>query len=181
MGSFVEGTAKMESLADLKGVLKETLEARGSLGQIKARIRAEIFAALDDEGVPKPKLSNENLIINELIREYLEYNGYRHTQSVFLAESGQPAEPPFHRQFVAKELRVEEDPRYSHVPLLYGIVSSLQQARVEAAPLAQEDEQYDRKPGQQGETSPSLPSNKSTKDRNDGLRASQPSPVFIQK
>jgi hypothetical protein len=34
--------------------------------------------------VPKPKLSNENLIINELIREYFEYNGYRHALSVFL-------------------------------------------------------------------------------------------------
>jgi hypothetical protein len=30
-------------------VLKDTLAARGSLDQIKARIRAEIFAALDDQ------------------------------------------------------------------------------------------------------------------------------------
>ena len=54
-------------------VLKDTLENRGVLGQVKARIRAEIFAALDDNSLPPPKLSNENLIINELIREYLEY------------------------------------------------------------------------------------------------------------
>jgi len=89
-------------------VLKDTLQARGSLDQIRARVRSEIFAALDDQvgvpicptvrrytkthrpsceaeqTVPKPKLSNENLIINELIREYLEYNGYRHALSVFL-------------------------------------------------------------------------------------------------
>ncbi|KAF1772163.1 G-protein beta WD-40 repeat [Phytophthora cactorum] len=69
------------TLSDLKEVLKDTLAARGSLDQIKARIRAEIFAALDDQDVPKPKLSNENLIINELIREYFEYNGYRHALS----------------------------------------------------------------------------------------------------
>ncbi|RHX98426.1 hypothetical protein DYB36_007738 [Aphanomyces astaci] len=69
--------------------LKDTLEARGSMGQIRARIRAEIFQALD-EGAPKAKLSNENLIINELIREYMEYNGYRHALSVFVPESGQP-------------------------------------------------------------------------------------------
>jgi lisH domain-containing protein FOPNL len=30
-------------------VLKETLENRGVLGQIKARIRAEVFNALDDQ------------------------------------------------------------------------------------------------------------------------------------
>ncbi|KAF1334834.1 Lish domain-containing protein fopnl, partial [Globisporangium splendens] len=92
------------NLSDLKDVLKDTLEARGSLNQIKARIRAEIFAALDDQDVPKPKLSNENLIINELVREYLEYNGYRHALSVFLPESGQPTEKPFHRGFLAAEL-----------------------------------------------------------------------------
>ncbi|OWZ18739.1 hypothetical protein PHMEG_0007127 [Phytophthora megakarya] len=110
-------------------VLKETLAARGSLDQIKARIRAEIFAALDDHDVPKPKLSNENLIINELIREYFEYNGYRHALSVFLPESGQPAEKPFDRQFLSSELNVVEDPRFTHVPLLYSIVASLQQSR----------------------------------------------------
>ncbi|POM70196.1 Hypothetical protein PHPALM_13401 [Phytophthora palmivora] len=110
-------------------VLKDTLAARGSLDQIKARIRAEIFAALDDQDVPKPKLSNENLIINELIREYLEYNGYRHALSVFLPESGQPVEKPFDRQFLSSELNVTEDPRFTHVPLLYSIVASLQQNR----------------------------------------------------
>ncbi|KAJ0408674.1 hypothetical protein ATCC90586_007700 [Pythium insidiosum] len=122
------GALPAHSLDDLKTVLKDTLEARGSLGQIKARIRAEIFSALDDHTVPKPKLSNENLIINELIREYLEYNGYRHAHSVFLAESGQPVNPPFHRDFLAKELHVREDQRFSHVPMLYGIVNSLQRS-----------------------------------------------------
>merc|ERR1740130_1821613 len=32
------------------------------------------------------------MMMNELIREYLEFNQYRHTLSVFLSESGQPAE-----------------------------------------------------------------------------------------
>lgn len=44
----------------------------------------ELILGYDGQEVPKPKLSNENLIVNELIREYLEYNGYRHTLSVFL-------------------------------------------------------------------------------------------------
>ena len=34
---------------------------------------------------PKPKLSNSNLVINELIRDYLAFNGYRHTLSVLLS------------------------------------------------------------------------------------------------
>ena len=31
----------------------------------------------------KPQLSDENLMINELIREYLQFNGYNYTRSVF--------------------------------------------------------------------------------------------------
>lgn len=69
-------------------VLKDTLEKRGALGEIKARIRAEIFNALDDQSEPRPPLSHENLLINELIREYLEYNKYKYTASVLIAGIG---------------------------------------------------------------------------------------------
>ncbi|NXQ50903.1 FOPNL protein, partial [Catharus fuscescens] len=102
-------------------VLKDTLEKRGALAQIKARIRAEVFNALDDQSEPRPTLSRENLLINELIREYLEYNKYKYTASVLTAESGQP-EVPLDRQFLAKELNVVEDASGKSVPLLYGIL-----------------------------------------------------------
>ncbi|NXM90531.1 FOPNL protein, partial [Oenanthe oenanthe] len=103
-------------------VLKDTLEKRGALGQIKARIRAEVFNALDERSEPRPALSRENLLINELVREYLEYNKYRYTASVLTAESGQP-EVPLDRQFLAKELNIIEDASGKSVPLLYGILS----------------------------------------------------------
>ncbi|CAM5143372.1 unnamed protein product [Eretmochelys imbricata] len=103
-------------------VLKDTLEKRGALGQIKARIRAEVFNALDDQSEPRPPLSHENLLINELIREYLEYNKYKYTASVLTAESGQP-EVPLDRQFLVHELNIMEDPNRRSVPLLYGIIA----------------------------------------------------------
>nr|XP_009934629.1 PREDICTED: lisH domain-containing protein FOPNL [Opisthocomus hoazin] len=103
-------------------VLKDTLEKRGALGEIKARIRAEVFNALEDRSEPRPPLSHENLLINELIREYLEYNKYKYTSSVLTAESGQP-EVPLDRQFLAKELNIVEDANGKSVPLLYGIIS----------------------------------------------------------
>ena len=65
--------------------MKETLENRGVLNQIKARIRAEVFNALDDHTEPPPSLSNENMLINELIREYLQFNNYKYTASVLQA------------------------------------------------------------------------------------------------
>jgi lisH domain-containing protein FOPNL len=98
----------MASLEDLKSALKITLENKGVLQQVKAQIRAEIFNSLDEQvhvrlGVPsctwtrdcrcstcecqeteKPQLSSENILINELIREYLEYNHHFHTVAVLL-------------------------------------------------------------------------------------------------
>lgn len=65
--------------------LKETLEARGVLTQLRARIRAEVFRALDDPSEPRPSPSKETLLINELIREYLKFHKYHHTESVLIA------------------------------------------------------------------------------------------------
>ncbi|NXY09208.1 FOPNL protein, partial [Pteruthius melanotis] len=103
-------------------VVKDTLERRGALGQVRARIRAEVFRALEERSEPRPALPRHNLLINELIREYLQYNQYRYTASVLTAESGQP-EVPLDRQFLAKELNVVEDASGKSVPLLYGILS----------------------------------------------------------
>ena len=61
--------------------MKDTLESQGTLNQIKAQIRAEVFKALDEPG-GRPQLSAENAIINELIREYLLFNQYKYTASV---------------------------------------------------------------------------------------------------
>ncbi|XP_033887651.2 centrosomal protein 20-like [Acipenser ruthenus] len=112
----------MATIAELKSALKETLQSRGVLGQLKARIRAEVFNALDDQSESRPALSHENLLINELIREYLEFNKYRYTGSVLTAESGQPV-VPLDRQFMANELNVVEDPSSKSVPLLYGMLA----------------------------------------------------------
>ncbi|KAK2815729.1 hypothetical protein Q5P01_026196 [Channa striata] len=112
----------MATITELKCAVRETLESRGVLGQLRARIRAEVFGALDDQREPRPTLSHENLLINELIREYLDFNQYRYTASVLTAESGQP-EAPLDRQFLASELKVAEDASSKSVPLLYGLVS----------------------------------------------------------
>ncbi|KAM9179399.1 centrosomal protein 20 isoform 2-T2 [Mergus octosetaceus] len=118
-GGFTVGA--MATVVELKQALKEALEKRGVLGQIRANIRAEVFHALDDQSEPRPPLSRENLVINELVREYLEYNKYKYTASVLTA-AGQP-EVPLDRQFLVKELNIAEDANAKSVPLLYGIIS----------------------------------------------------------
>ena len=112
----------MASIDDLKNVLKETLDNRGALNQIRARIRAEVFSALDDQTDMKPVLSNENMLINELIREYLEFNKYKYSSTVLTAESGQPKDP-IDREFLSSELGIRESRKSKQLPILYGLVS----------------------------------------------------------
>ena len=119
----------MASLEDLKNVLRETLEQKGVLNEVKSKIRAEIFTALDSENAGKPALSNENMIINEMIREYLEYNKYYNAASVMVTETGQPHEPPFDRQYLQKKFGISAqkggNKRGEQLPLLYDIIFGL--------------------------------------------------------
>ncbi|XP_062852554.1 lisH domain-containing protein FOPNL [Trichomycterus rosablanca] len=114
----------MATVRDLQSALKESLEARGVLAQLRARMRAEVFSILDDdrEGERRPAPPRETLLINELIREYLQFNKYRYTQSVLISEAGQP-DVPLDRQFIANELNIVEEPSSQTLPLLYGLVS----------------------------------------------------------
>ena len=112
----------MAKVEDLKAVLKETLENRGVLNQVRARIRAEVFKALDEDTEERPTLSNENFLINELIREYLDFNKYNYTKSVLTVECGQPSEK-VDRRFLLQELNMEEKQESVKMPLLYGILS----------------------------------------------------------
>ena len=128
----------MASIEDLKNVLRETLEQKGALQKIKAEIRAEIFTAMDaDNTKGKPQAPPENVLINEMIREYLEFNGYYNSASVFITESGQPVDPPFDRNYIERKLQIQSNVAASasvqsqmtkgqQVPLLYEITNGLQ-------------------------------------------------------
>ena len=115
----------MTTVEELKNALKETLEQKGVLNEIRAKMRQSIFEAIESDNNPKPQLSNENLIINALIKEYLDYNSYLHTSSVFQAESGQPKDI-WDRNFIANELNIVETNQSQKVPLLYSIIFGLQ-------------------------------------------------------
>lgn len=64
-------------------VLREALENKGVVNEVKSKLRAEVFKILEDNSYEKPRVSQENLLINELIREYMEFNHYKYSKSVF--------------------------------------------------------------------------------------------------
>ena len=121
----------MTSVEELKNALKETLEQKGVLNQIRAIMRQSIFEAIESDDKPQQTLSNDNLIINELIKEYLNYNNYLHSLSVFQAETGQPKNK-LDRDFIAKELNIIETNSSKQLPLLYTILFGLKREDNEA-------------------------------------------------
>ena len=115
----------MTSIEELKNALKETLEQKGVLNQIRGIMRQSIFEAIQSDDNPQKNLSNDDLIINELIKEYLSYNNYLHSLSVFQAETGQPKNK-LNREFIAHELNIIESNSSRQLPLLYTILFGIQ-------------------------------------------------------
>ena len=91
----------MATINEMKEVLKEHLEQNGTLNEVRAKMRSEIFNTLNNKKKSAGTPSNNNLIVNELIREYLAFNNYNYSNSVFVPETGQPGQP-LDREFVAK-------------------------------------------------------------------------------
>jgi len=77
------------TLSELKDVLRLTLEDSGYLAKLRASVRAEVFSCLDDnDGKPTAaEVPLENVLINELFREYLEWNNFKNTLSVLCVET----------------------------------------------------------------------------------------------
>ena len=93
--------------ANINEAVVEAMKDTGRFGKLSAEIRAEVFHLLTKEmehtrSVP---LCRENLVINELIREYLTFNGLANTLSVFVREAGQPMDP-MNREFLAHNLQI---------------------------------------------------------------------------
>ncbi|KAF4738608.1 hypothetical protein FOZ63_012901 [Perkinsus olseni] len=105
-----------DSLKELREALETALESRGTMGKVRAQLRAEIFNTLNDtegrDNIPAPP--RENVIINELIREYFEFNGYHHSLSTFTAGKS--------RDVLQQEIGVHPTLAEGPMPLMYKLV-----------------------------------------------------------
>ena len=92
----------------LTAAVKETLRRTGALDDVRAQLRSTIFRCMNESlppaatdrhsdsthstSIPGP-LPIENVLTNEMIAEYLSFNGYEHTLSVFAAETSSGQSP----------------------------------------------------------------------------------------
>ena len=123
------------TIGDLNDAVVASLKESGKLGQITAQIRAEVYKILaeDEKNRDKIPLCKENFIINELIREYMQFNGYTNSLSVFLHETGQPEEP-MNRDFLAHSLEVVP---HKQIPILYTLTTPQSKTQSDERPKQQ--------------------------------------------
>ena len=117
----------MES--EFAGVVEKALKDKGVLEQLSCQVRAEILQILKSPLVVRQeKLEIEenstNFIINELIKEYLDYNELKHSADILSVESGQPLKR-VSRIDLEKTLKIHTGPNAKQVPLLYSIIANL--------------------------------------------------------
>lgn len=117
----------MSSQESLKAAMRESLEANGTISHVKAELRAAIVERLTDvttngddgRALGNPPVPPENMIINELIKEYLTFNGLEHTLAIFQLE-GRVPDSQVPRRVLASELNMAAAP--ASVPLLYAVL-----------------------------------------------------------
>lgn len=120
---------------DFYEAVVEALKQRGVFDKLTCEVRAEILQVLKDpminnsdlkveEEKTKNQGSANNFVINELIKEYLDYNGYSHTADVLSVESGHPKKRA-NRVDLENVLSVHTGPHAKQVPLLYAMLANL--------------------------------------------------------
>lgn len=109
------------------------------------------------QSLPKPRPPPDTLLVNDLIRDYLSFTGYKHALAAFNADTGFVEDQYEHaaavrdngggvasvsrsahsenvtglpRRFLAEEVDVPDTPTSRSVPLLYSMVSTARAARL---------------------------------------------------
>ncbi|CAH1647249.1 unnamed protein product [Spodoptera littoralis] len=119
---------KAISEKELLTAIKDLLKKNGYLNKINAEVRAQVTELLQrrqtagaDTAPPTP--TEEVLLVNELVREYLEWNGYLYTASVLVSEAAMPKDKRS-RADLCTEVGVRDDEKSSALPLLSNIVAA---------------------------------------------------------
>lgn len=64
--------------------VKESLNKDGKLGKFKAELRSAVMSVLNrSPNNPPPQIPDETKLVNDLIREYLSWNGYLYAEQIF--------------------------------------------------------------------------------------------------
>ncbi len=115
---------------EMQRALRDVLETNGTIAPVKAQLRAAVFDALTASQQRGSSTGNsplhavphspETLLLNELILEYLEFQGYQHTAAVFSKES-RASSMRLPRSMLVEQARLPGAP--AEVPVIFAMLS----------------------------------------------------------
>lgn len=121
--------------SELYEAVIDSLREKGVLDKLSNEVRAEILSILknpnakrEEEEDKKNLIGGDNFVINQLFKEYLDWNGFANTADVLSAESGQPKSRS-DRVDLEKSVGLECGPNSRKVPLIYSILGFLRNNR----------------------------------------------------
>ena len=118
----------------LVAALKETLNRSGTYEDVRAQLRASVLLKMNEslpvsKGQPQTnKQPIENVLINELIAEYLSFNGYHSTLCVFSTESKTEKSSVLGREFIRAELGLNNTDT-NPLAMMYEVIEGMKSSR----------------------------------------------------
>lgn len=118
---------EINSSEDMISAIKEVLRRRGTLAELKSRIRAEVYNAMEDKTVKMPEQSRDIYLASQLVKDFLTYMQLDATLTVFRDEMvlDENGNSPIVREFVGKELGFNTKESDEDVPLLLLLINHL--------------------------------------------------------
>ncbi|XP_043263539.1 centrosomal protein 20 [Colletes gigas] len=118
----------MATEKDLINAVRESLKVDGELGRIKAAMCTQVIKLLDNSNkgntVKLPKPSQDIMLLNELVREYLDWMEYKYSSTVFTSECNL-SKQPLNKALLAQSLGVQESDNSKDLPLLCSILETI--------------------------------------------------------
>jgi len=122
---------------DLRRAVLSVLEDRGVLDKLRAVTRQEVMRALREEGIEEDKTckkstdgSGDNFLAEEVILEYLEWNGMKAAAEALKLESNRSLKATsLSRDKLEASLSLKCGQKASQVPLLYVLINEIKKKR----------------------------------------------------
>ena len=103
----------------LRGALMESLDKRGASAAIRAKIRGEVFASLNNEAITPPSaIPSDVYLAGEIIKDFLVRLKCENTLSVLSEELGINRSATFDKESILKELGIAACSGQEDVPAI---------------------------------------------------------------
>ena len=117
----------------VRDALRSTLDSKGILSEMKAKMRAGVYDIMNDRSLPTPERPEEVSLACELIIDMMRSFSFDCSSTVFCEESGHSNKFSIGRDRIAEELGLSLVDDDGQVPVLVMIIQLLKSRKLEAS------------------------------------------------